>query len=313
MVSTGCLIILKTDLLIFKLIEMENTATVITVETTVNAPVEKVWEYWTEPRHIIRWNNASADWCTLKAENNLREGGSFSATMAAKDGSFSFDFGGVYDTIKKHELIEYTMGDGRKVKVVFTANGNETKVVEEFEAESTHSIEMQKGGWQAIMDNFKKHVEASPKMEVINFEISIDAPVEKVYKTMLDDQTYREWTKVFNETSHYKGSWDKGSKILFAGEDKDGNVGGMVSKIRENVPNKFISIEHLGLLQGDKEITSGPELEGWAGALENYTFKTSNGKTIVETDMDSNSDFKDYFSNTWPLALQKLKEICERN
>jgi hypothetical protein len=118
---------------------------------------------------------------------------------------------------------------------------------------------------------------------------------------------------VFNETSHYRGSWDKGSKILFVGSDKDGNVGGMVSKIRENIPNKFISIEHLGLLQGDKEITSGPEAEGWAGALENYTFKSSNGKTIVETDMDSNEDFKDYFTNTWPKALSKLKEICERN
>lgn len=292
---------------------METTASVITVEATINAPVEKVWQYWTEPRHIIRWNNASADWCTLKAENDLREGGSFCATMAAKDGSFSFDFGGVYDAVEKHKLIEYTMGDGRKVKIVFTANGNETKVVEDFEAENQHSHEMQKTGWQSIMDNFKKHVEASPQKEVIHFEISINAPVGKVFTKMIEDASYREWTSVFNETSHYRGSWDKGSKILFVGSDKDGNVGGMVSKIRENIPNKFISIEHLGLLQGDKEITSGPEAEGWAGALENYTFKSSNGKTIVETDMDSNEDFKDYFTNTWPKALSKLKEICERN
>ena len=291
---------------------MENK-TIITVETTVNAPVEKVWKFWTEPRHIIRWNNASADWCTTKAENDLREGGSFSATMAAKDGSFSFDFGGVYDKIKKHELIEYTLGDGRKVKVVFSSAGDQTKVVEEFEAESTHSIEMQKGGWQSIMDNFKKHVEASPKLEVINFEISINAPAEKVFKTMLEDKSYREWTSVFNETSHYKGSWNKGSKILFVGSDKDGNMGGMVSKVRENIPGKFISIEHLGVLKGDEEITSGPEVESWAGALENYNFKTSNGNTVVEVDMDSNEDFKSYFEETWPKALNKLKAICESN
>ena len=78
------------------------------METTVNAQIEKVWQNWTDPRHIIRWNNASDDWCTPKAENDLRKGGSFSATMAAKDGSMSFDFGGVYDNVKKHELIEYT-------------------------------------------------------------------------------------------------------------------------------------------------------------------------------------------------------------
>jgi uncharacterized protein YndB with AHSA1/START domain len=292
---------------------METNKTIITVETTVNAPVEKVWKYWTEPRHIIRWNNASADWCTTKAENDLREGGSFSATMAAKDGSFSFDFGGVYDKIKKHELIEYTLGDGRKVKVVFTSTGDQTKVVEEFEAESTHSIEMQKGGWQAIMDNFKKHVEASPKLEVINFEISINAPAEKVFNLMLGDKTYREWTAEFNPSSYYKGSWDKGSKILFLGTDKDGKTGGMVSKIRENIPGKFISIEHLGLVKGDEEITSGPEVSSWAGALENYNFKTSNGNTVVEVDMDSNEDFKSYFEETWPKALNKLKAICENN
>jgi uncharacterized protein YndB with AHSA1/START domain len=292
---------------------MENNKTIITVQATVNAPVEKVWKYWTEPRHIIRWNNASADWCTTKAENDLREGGSFIATMAAKDGSFSFDFGGVYDTIKKHELIEYTLGDGRKVKVVFTSAGDQTKLVEDFEAENQNSIELQKRGWQAIMDNFKKHVEASPKLEVISFEISINAPAEKVFNLMLEDKTYREWTAEFNPSSYYKGSWDKGSKILFVGTDKDGKTGGMVSRIRENISGKFISIEHIGLVKGDEEITSGPEISSWAGALENYNFKTSNGNTVVEVDMDSNEDFKSYFEETWPKALNKLKAICEAN
>jgi uncharacterized protein YndB with AHSA1/START domain len=172
---------------------------------------------------------------------------------------------------------------------------------------------MQKGGWQSIMDNFKKHVEASPKLEVISFEISINAPAEKVFNLMLGDKTYREWTAEFNPSSYYKGSWDKGSKILFLGTDKEGKTGGMVSKVRENIPGKFISIEHLGVLKGDEEITSGAEVEGWAGALENYTFKTSNGNTVVEVDMDSNEDFKSYFEETWPKALSKLKAICENN
>lgn len=140
--------------------ETTNTKT-ITVETTVNAPVEKVWELWTKPEHITKWNNASDDWHTPRAENDLRAGGSFVSRMEAKDGSFGFDFGGVYDDVQENKYIEYTIGDGRKVKVDFTSEGNATKVVETFEAENTHSIEMQRGGWQAILDSFKKYTEAN--------------------------------------------------------------------------------------------------------------------------------------------------------
>lgn len=134
--------------------------TVITIESTVNAPVEKVWEFWTKPEHITKWNNASDDWHTPHAENDLRAGGSFSARMEAKDGSFGFDFGGIYDVVTKNEYIEYTLGDNRKVKIAFTSEGNKTKVTETFEAEQENSVEMQKGGWQAILDNFKKYTES---------------------------------------------------------------------------------------------------------------------------------------------------------
>ena len=135
------------------------TKTTITVQTKVNAPVEKVWDYWTSPQHITQWNSASEDWHTPRAENDLREGGKFSARMEAKDGSFGFDFGGVYDNVQPHKYIEYTIGDGRKVKIDFAADGNKTKVTENFEAESTNPEEMQKGGWQAILNNFKKYTE----------------------------------------------------------------------------------------------------------------------------------------------------------
>ncbi len=139
---------------------METTAkTVITIENTVNAPVEKVWAYWSKPEHITKWNNASDDWHTPWAKNDLRVGGSFSSRMEAKDGSFGFEFAGVYDAVRTNEYIEYTMGDGRKVKTTFTGNGNTTKVVSSFEAEDTNSIELQRGGWQAILDNFKKYTE----------------------------------------------------------------------------------------------------------------------------------------------------------
>ncbi len=133
----------------------------ISVSTTVNAPVEKVWNSWTRPEHIINWNNASPDWHTPKAENDLRPGEKFNYRMEAKDGSFGFDFWGVYDVVKPNEYIEYTMGDGRKAKIIFTSLDNKTKIDEIFEAETENSIELQKGGWQAILDNFKKYTESN--------------------------------------------------------------------------------------------------------------------------------------------------------
>jgi uncharacterized protein YndB with AHSA1/START domain len=133
--------------------------TTITVETTVNAPVEKVWKYWSDPQHITQWANASDDWHTTRAENDLKVGGKFLSRMEAKDGSFGFDFGGEYTNVQEHKTIEYTLGDGRKVKIDFTSQGNTTKLVETFDAEATHSIEMQRSGWQAILDNFKKYTE----------------------------------------------------------------------------------------------------------------------------------------------------------
>jgi uncharacterized protein YndB with AHSA1/START domain len=133
----------------------------ITVETTVNAPVEKVWKFWTGPEHITQWNNASDDWHTPSAKNDLRVGGQFTCRMEAKDGSMGFDFWGIYDEVKTNELIAYTMGDGRKANIIFTPQGNATKLVETFEAETENSIELQRGGWQAILDNFKKYTEAN--------------------------------------------------------------------------------------------------------------------------------------------------------
>ena len=135
--------------------------TMITVEQIINAPVAKVWDYWTKPEHITKWCNASDDWHTPRAENDVRPGGSFVSRMEAKDGSMGFDFGGVYDDVKNHEYMAYTLGDGRKVKINFSADGDTTKVVESFEAENTHPEEMQRSGWQAILDNFKKYTEGN--------------------------------------------------------------------------------------------------------------------------------------------------------
>jgi uncharacterized protein YndB with AHSA1/START domain len=133
----------------------------ISIDTNVNASIGKIWQFWTEPRHIMQWNAASDDWHTTKAENDLEVGGKFSSRMEAKDGSFGFDFFGIYDAVKINELIAYTLGDGRKVTISFSAEGNAIKMVIVFEAETQNPIEVQKGGWQAILNNFKKYTESN--------------------------------------------------------------------------------------------------------------------------------------------------------
>lgn len=131
----------------------------VTIEATVNAPVDKVWKLWNGPEHIMKWNTASPDWHTTKSEVDLKPGGKFSSRMEAKDGSFGFDFAGVYDAVKTNEQIDYTMGDDRKVNNIFSSQGGNTKVVVTFDAENENPIEMQQGGWQAILNSFKKYTE----------------------------------------------------------------------------------------------------------------------------------------------------------
>jgi uncharacterized protein YndB with AHSA1/START domain len=135
--------------------------TTITVETTIKAPVAKVWKYWSTPAHITKWCSASDDWHAPFAENDSQTGGKFLTRMEAKDGSFGFDFGGVYDEVRENEYIQYTLGDGRKVVIEFTPIGKHTRIAETFDMENTHSEEMQRGGWQSILDNFKKYMEGN--------------------------------------------------------------------------------------------------------------------------------------------------------
>ena len=161
-------------------------------------------------------------------------------------------------------------------------------------------------------------------MKKLQFKVSINASVSRVYDFMLgieSKSTYEQWTSLFNPTSTYEGSWDKGSKILFVGVDEKGEKGGMVSRIAENIPKRFVSIQHYGLLAADKEITEGPEVEKWANGFENYTFEDNDarpddpvgrGTTSLTVDLDTTEDFVDYMNENYPKALNKLKEICEK-
>jgi hypothetical protein len=151
-------------------------------------------------------------------------------------------------------------------------------------------------------------------MQKLQFKIDIQAPVSKVYDKMLgnsDKSSYEQWTHAFNPTSTFEGTWEKGSKILFVGVDSKGEKGGMVSKIVDNTPQQFVSIQHYGMLKGGEEITTGPEVESWANSYENYSFDENNGITTVTVDIDSVDEYTDYMNEKYPLALARLKEICE--
>ncbi len=151
-------------------------------------------------------------------------------------------------------------------------------------------------------------------MKTKQFKIDIQAPVQKVYRTMLgldDKLNYETWAAEFNPTSTFEGNWEKGTKILFAGTDENGEKGGMIAEIAENIPNKFVSIRSYGILKGETEITTGEEVEKWAGGLENYSFEERNEITTVTVEIDIIEEYMDYFNTTYPKALSKLKELLE--
>ncbi|MFM9984770.1 MAG: SRPBCC family protein [Flavobacteriales bacterium] len=139
---------------------MESTTkTKITIEAIINAPISKVWSAWNNPEDVMKWNMASPDWHCPAATNDLRVGGKFVYTMAARDGSMSFDFEGVYTNVIDNELIEYVLADAREISIVFSTEGSTTRVVETFDPENENPVEMQRSGWQSILDNFKSYVE----------------------------------------------------------------------------------------------------------------------------------------------------------
>lgn len=150
-------------------------------------------------------------------------------------------------------------------------------------------------------------------MQKLHFSIDINASKEQVWHTMLDEKTYRDWTEAFSPGSYYKGDWSKGSKILFLGPDPEtGEEGGMVSRIVENKPYAYVSIEHLGFIKDGKEDTTSEEVKKWTPAFENYTFEEHNGVTQLQVDMDSEDSQAEAFSQMWPTALKRLKEVAEK-
>lgn len=151
-------------------------------------------------------------------------------------------------------------------------------------------------------------------MKTLQFTVAIAAKATKVYDLMLgltDKASYEQWTATFNPTSTYQGDWTQGGKMLFIGVDEQGAASGLVSTIAVHHPAQFVSIQHLGLYQSGREITTGPDVEKWANGFENYTFEEKDGSTLLTVDLDTSEEFQSFMQETYPQALDKLKEICE--
>ena len=152
-------------------------------------------------------------------------------------------------------------------------------------------------------------------MKKLQFSQTIKAPASKVYDVTLgisDKKSYEQWTAAFNPTSTFEGTWKEGTRMYFIGEGENGEKGGMISEIVKHIPNQFVSIKHIGMLKGATEILEGPYVEPWAGCLEDYSFEENNGVTTLTVEMDAIEGHESYFTETWPKALQKLKEMIER-
>ncbi|MBK8983827.1 MAG: SRPBCC domain-containing protein [Ignavibacteria bacterium] len=150
-------------------------------------------------------------------------------------------------------------------------------------------------------------------MKKLKISETINSPKEKVWENTFGENTYPEWTEVFAPGSHVKGSWEKGSRIKFLAPDNEGKMQGMLSEIVENKPFEFLSIKHLGFIKDGAEDTESPEVKAWAPSFENYTFTETDGVTLLTVEMDTTDEYYDYFMETWPKALQKIKHICEKS
>lgn len=150
---------------------------------------------------------------------------------------------------------------------------------------------------------------ANSKVEQLNFSIQINAPVEKVWRTMLNQDSYREWTSAFSEGSYFEGSWEQGDTIRFLSPSGDG----MVATIAENRPLEYLSIKHIGLIAGGVEDRESEQVKAWTPAFENYTFKALGDVTEVRVDQDIAKEYEEMMLDSWPRALEKLKTLCENS
>lgn len=281
----------------------------ITVSTIVNCNRDKAWRIWNDPFAIREWHTASPDWHTPRAVNNLKEGQTFSYRMESLDGTNGFDMEGQYTRIVQRNLIEYTMADGRQVSIAFEEKDGKTYITEIFDPENVNPAELQRQGWQNILDNYKARAEKETELCPLHYEILIGVRPALVYRTMTDSKQFRVWASAFCEGSYFEGSWQKDAEIRFLATNERGEKAGMIGRVIENIINEYILIRYSRSFDESKEHDSSSER--WNGAKEIYRFQSKGEKTLLKVDLTVLPEYKNFFNKTWPAALEKIKELSE--
>ncbi|MCH7409433.1 SRPBCC domain-containing protein [Belliella sp. DSM 111904] len=286
----------------------------IEVRTAIKSNLEQVWNAWIDPKHIVNWNFASDTWHCPAAQLELKKGGRFTYTMAAKDGSMAFDFSGVFEQVQEMKILTFKLDDGRAVEVEFQQDGEEVLLIERFEPEQLNDVDLQKSGWQAIVDNFRIYVQGLSEDEKveISIETQIDAPKSTVFEVMLADKTYREWVSAFHPGSYFIGSWDKvGGELLFVGPNEQGEDSGMIAEVLEYAYGEKVTLIYTGLFSKGKRIFEGKAVDTWKGGKESYALIEMNGITHLTVKSEIPSAYAASFEQSWEQALDILKRLCE--
>ncbi len=273
----------------------------ITIQTIVSADKKKVWDYYTEPKHIVNWNFASDNWCCPGAENDLRIGGKYKARMEAKDKSVGFDFEAVYNEIVEGEKFTYTMEDGREVNGSFEDLDGKTKVTIIFDAEKENSEEMQKDGWQSILNQFKSYVEKQQKEIIAKASVNVDASPSQVWEAL----TNSERVKQYMFGAEVISTWKEGTPIKWKGEWK-GKTFEDKGKILKIESEQLLKYTHFSPLTGKEDKT------------ENYHTVTirlnaEDNQTNITLTQEGNGteQEKEHSEKNWQMMLENLKKIVE--
>lgn len=273
----------------------------ITIGVQIEKQVDIVWSYWTKAAHIKHWYFASEDWWVPWVEQQFEVGHKFIYRMASKDGKMGFDFTGRYTDIKANESITYVLEDDREVITTFEVIDDTVYLKQVFETEDDSSAEMQKQGWQAILNQFKGYTES----DWIRFTLQkhMETTPEVVYHYLTDNDKYMSWAHVFSDDSKFYGDWVEGGEITFV----DHRESGTVALVENIIPNELIHMKHIKLLKGDSLDETSDEALIWIGTLERYELHKSEDGVLVDVMIECHESYVGFIRDSWIEALNEIE------
>lgn len=291
----------------------------ITINKTINASVNHVWQAYLDPEDNKRWNTAGFGWTVGETHFDPRVGGKFEAEYKSPDGKNDFMLEGTFVEIIENQKIIYEMPQNemdkakRVVEINFESVGNDstsqTNFTVTFDAEDMNTLDRQKQGWNAILENFKKFVErkSNPKNQALQKSIKIKSSPHKVWKVLTNKEKYKLWTAPFTDGSYYEGEMQYLNKIYFLSPD---NIG-LVSEVKVCIPDFQLSFEHLGTVKDGVEDLDSVEFGSWKGARETYTLSFNDGITTLDIYQDMSAKENQFFDSKWDTALEIIKQIAQ--